>query len=344
DAEFICFGHPLFEAMMLYIDQKFSDTLLTGATFLDPEGALDGYVMFYEGEIKDGTGSVAGKRLFSFYVQDQKATPIPASMIWDVAEASTPEPEAADIERIKSVSTSQAIKALEVYKKELLKERQRQAEIKQKYGMQSLEHLIWKLDGDLIMLYDRKERGENVELVIRNKEERKAAYEKAFDDLKTQIAKEKSLTMSMPQFKGILRVLPETLVEPDMRNDPDVERIGMQKAMEYEEQQQRLPEDVADQNLGFDIRSRDPQTNDIRYIEVKARSTAAAVALTQNEWFKAKRFKDAYYLYAVMNATTAPQLYIIRNPAENLNAEEKVEVVRYFIPLEQIKAKGTLND
>ncbi|KAA3661815.1 MAG: helicase, partial [Calditrichaeota bacterium] len=47
DAEFICFGHPLFEAMMLYIDQHFSETLLTGATFFDPEGFLDGYIIFY---------------------------------------------------------------------------------------------------------------------------------------------------------------------------------------------------------------------------------------------------------------------------------------------------------
>ncbi len=344
DAEFICFGHPLFEVMMIYIDQKFSETLLTGATFSDPDGLLDGYIIFYEGEIKDGTGSVAGKRLFSFYIQEQKVRPLPASIIWDLAETSQIKPEEADIEQIKSVSSSQAIKELELYKKELLIERQRQANIKQKYGIQSLDHLIWKLDGDLITLFGRKEQGENVDLVIRNKEERKANYEKALDELKTQIEKEKSLTMSMPQFKGIIRVIPETQVEPEMRSDPEVERIGMAITMEYEKQQHRNPEDVADQNLGFDIRSRDPKTNEIRYIEVKARSTAAAVALTQNEWFKAKQFKEEYYLYAVMNARTDPKLYIIRNPAETLSAEEKIEVVRYFIPLEQIKEKGKLHD
>ncbi len=344
DAEFICFGHPLFEVMMIYIDQKFSETLLTGATFFDPDGLLDGYIIFYEGEIKDGTGSVAGKRLFSFYIQEQKVRPLPASIIWDLAETSQIKPEEADIEQIKSVSSSQAIKELELYKKELLIERQRQANIKQKYGIQSLDHLIWKLDGDLITLFGRKEQGENVDLVIRNKEERKANYEKALDELKAQIEKEKSLTMSMPQFKGIIRVIPETQVEPEMRSDPEVERIGMAITMEYEKQQHRNPEDVADQNLGFDIRSRDPKTNEIRYIEVKARSTAAAVALTQNEWFKAKQFKEEYYLYAVMNARTDPKLYIIRNPAETLSAEEKIEVVRYFIPLEQIKEKGKLHD
>ncbi len=46
-------------------------------------------------------------------------------------------------------------------------------------------------------------------------------------------------------------------------------------ALEHERRQQRVPENVADQNLGFDIRSRDPNTAEIRYIEVKARSTTA---------------------------------------------------------------------
>jgi hypothetical protein len=36
---------------------------------------------------------------------------------------------------------------------------------------------------------------------------------------------------------------------------------------------------------------------------------------TPNEWFKAKQFKDQYYLYVVANAVTNPTLYIIRNPA-----------------------------
>ncbi|MFC2125663.1 helicase-related protein, partial [Bacteroidota bacterium] len=340
DAEFICFGHPLFEGIMNYIDQKYSDTLLTGATFFDPDGFLDGFIIFYEGEIKDGTGMVAGKRLFSFYLQDQKVIPVPASIIWDLAEAKNNSQEFFDIEEIKSKTSIKAIEDLEEYKSELLIERKRQAEIKQKYGFKSLEYLIIKLDGDLIELYDRKGCGENVDLAIRNKEERKTNYEKSLGELKIQIEKEKSLTMSMPRFKGIIKVLPHTTVNTKMRNDPEVELIGMEKAMEYEKEHNRIPEDVSAENLGFDIRSQNPQTKIIRYIEVKARAKTAAVALTQNEWFKAKRFRDDYYLYAVMPTSNNPELYIIQNPAENLKAEEKIEVVRYFVPFNEIKSKG----
>ena len=129
-----------------------------------------------------------------------------------------------------------------------------------------------------------------------------------------------------------------------MRNDPEVEQIGMQVSMDFEREHNRIPEDVADQNLGFDIRSVDPNTDEIRYIEVKARSTTAAVSLTQNEWFKAKRFKNNYYLYAVMPTSDNPKLFIIKNPAENVHAEEKIEVVRYFIPFQEIREKGDMNN
>ena len=37
---------------------------------------------------------------------------------------------------------------------------------------------------------------------------------------------------------------------------------------------------------------------------------------------------------------TSPTLYIINNPAENLNVEEKIEVVRFRVPLVEWKNKG----
>jgi len=107
--------------------------------------------------------------------------------------------------------------------------------------------------------------------------------------------------------------------------------------MQYERDQGREPEDVSAQNLGFDVRSRDPRTGRKRYIEVKARTGVGSVALTQNEWFKARRFGNDYYLYAVLNAAATPELYIIQNPAAHLQPEEVVEV-RYRVGVEEILA------
>ena len=341
EIEFVSFGHPLFEAILNWCEREFADTLMNGAVFTDPDGRLDGHILFYEGELRDGTGAVAGRRLFGFYTGPDEICPVPPSVVWDLAEGGPQEERAADIEDLKKAVVSRAIGQLREYREELLLERQRQAAVKEKYGVRSLEYLIVKLDGELISLYDRKAQGENVDLPIFNKEERKAAYEQALRELKDAVIQERSLTMGMPRFLGLIRVCPAApKAGEDAVRTKEIERIGMAAAIKYEERQGRTPEDVCAENLGFDIRSGDPDGR-IRYIEVKARAATGPVALTPNEWFKARRFQDDYFLYAVMNAATDPELYVIRNPAQNLKPDEKIEVVRYVVPLSELTGKGT---
>ncbi len=340
DVEFVSFGHPLFEATMDWVEKNYASILINGGRFIDPDGTLDGYILFYEGEIKDGTGSVAGKRLFAFYVDNQgNVKPVAPSIIWDLAEDTSHTSEDISLDELKKKVQTHAISKLKEYREELFKDRIHQAQIKEKYGIKSLEYFILKLDGELIDLKCRKEQGEPVDLPIRNKEERKEAYEKALIELKDQIEKEKSLTMSMPSFVGIIRVLPRKVIEDTMESDEEIERIGMEVAMKYEIEHGRNPEDVSVEKLGFDIRSRE-NNGKVRYIEVKARAGFGAVALTLNEWFKAKRFGDDYYLYAVMNAKKHPELYIIANPAGNLQPEEKIEVVRYVVSFKELADKA----
>ena len=210
---------------------------------------------------------------------------------------------------------------LEEYRQTLMKERERQAKIKEKYGVKSLEHLIWMLDRDLIGLYERRDKGEKVDLVIFNKEEQKTSYEKALEDLHTNLARERNLTISMPRFLCAVRVVPGQFYDDEMQSSAEIEKIGMDETMKYERQNDREPEDVATLNLGFDVRSTDPNTGQKRYIEVKARAGVGAVALTQNEWFKAQRFGDDYFLYVVLNAATEPESHIVKNPYEVLQPD-----------------------
>ena len=133
--------------------------------------------------------------------------------------------------------------------------------------------------------------------------------------------------------QGAVRVVPAQ-VAAAMQSDAEIERIGMEIAMQLEREQGWRPEDVSTQNLGFDVRSTDPQ-GDKRYIEVKARAGAGPVSLTQNEWFKAQRFQDDYYLYVALNAGAKPELYRIQNPATVQQAEEQMEV-RYMVKLSDI--------
>ena len=340
DAEFLSFGHPLFEAVLAWVEAELSDCLKQGAVFEDPDGKMDGVVLFYEGKIRDGLGQIVGVRLFAFYIQSHTeiVKPIDPKILWDLAE-SKQEVESADMETLKGSAMTTLMPVLENYKTELAAERERQTEIKKKYGITSLEYLRLQLDGDLIQLYTRREAGDNVDLAIRNKEAQKRSYEDALKRLKETIAQERVLTMSTPNFVGTIRVIPRSVMGVAMKSDPEIEQIGMEVTMGYEREHGRSPEDVASENLGFDVRSTD-STGVKRYIEVKARAGLGAVTLTQNEWFKAQQFQSDYFLYVVLNAATRPELYVIQNPAEQTHPQEKIEAVRYQISLGEIQETG----
>ncbi|MGC8979238.1 helicase-related protein [Caldisericum sp.] len=334
DAEFISFGHPLFEAIIEWVNINYFTKLQKGAVFEDPSGRYNGILWFFEGEVKDGKGNIAGKKIMAIYDNGKELKEVKPAILWDFVPQDANEPAKLDISKEKA--QEYAINAVEAYKQEIFEERKRQAEIKRKYGIKSLEYLICELDGELAELYERTAKGEKVDIVIQNKEERKEKYQKSLETLKKEIEQEKSLTISMPKFLGAILVKPTTSRE--MISDEEVERRGMEIAMEYEKTHGREPEDVSKENIGFDIRSKG--NGETRYIEVKARKDEGEVVLTPNEWFKAKRFKEQYWLYVVSNAVSNPVLTIINNPAENLNVHEKVEVVRFVVPLEEWKNKG----
>lgn len=157
--------------------------------------------------------------------------------------------------------------------------------------------------------------------------------------LEKEVELEVNLLPSLPKILGIAVVLPRKATPSAMSEDPEIEAIGMKITMDYEKGQQRNPEDVSMQNLGFDIRSTSSDGK-IRYIEVKARAKTGEIAITPNEWLMAARLKDEYWLYVVENAATSPKLYCIQNPKDNLRAVEEVEIVRFVVKNWKDKAEA----
>ena len=131
-----------------------------------------------------------------------------------------------------------------------------------------------------------------------------------------------------------------------MVHDKEIERVGMDVSMEHEKKNGWSPEDVHAENLGFDIRStkygEDGDMEDIRYIEVKARAQDGAIRLSANEWKKAKRFQEKYWLYVVTLAgTTKPKLKRVQNPANVFKIDEDIYATGYVIPMEKL-GKGVV--
>lgn len=333
--EFVSFGHPLFEAMLTYIEKHLTQKLQHGAVFTDPDSHLNGLILFYEGEVRDGLGEVAGKRLFALYlpVNGEEPQIINPAILWDLQPGGQPPSSPLPyLDALEEQSFAFIMTQLESYRYSLYQERQKQANIKRKYGLRSLDELIVSLDNDIIELEQRKEQGEELDLVINNKRQQKREYERAKEQLKNQIERELTLTSSTPKLRGIIWVVPaeNKPMDAEMRSDALIEQIGMQLARQYEERHGRQPEDVSAQNLGFDLRSSSPDQKEVRYIEVKARADEGGVLLTRNEWFKASQLGDTFYLYVVLRAASDPQLYIIRNPAARLKPDTLVDV-RYHV-------------
>lgn len=332
--EFVAPGHPLLEAVVEKIFGKYSEDLEKGAVFLDPSGSMNGFVWFLEGKINDGSGSVAGKRIFALY-QDSKGNirQVSPSILWDLKPH-----HASKMEKLQSLTSDEdsilafAIeKILPRYIEELRKQRLHDAEIKRKYGMRSLQELILRSEEKMLEYETRRAKRENIpEATIENERRNREDLERKRAHLERQIESEINLLLSSPKVLGVVAVLPKSPVTDVLKRNKEIEEIGMKVAMSFEIAQGRKPQDVATQNLGFDIRSQTPDEN-FRYIEVKARARTGKIALTPNEWLMAHRLGNEFWLYVITNARTTPELYTIQNPAEKLKPAEEIEVVRYIV-------------
>ena len=339
EAVFISMGHPLMEAVIDRILELCSRDAASGAVLYDPDGMRDGLLWFLQAEIRDGFGRTAGRRLFSVYEDPsgEKSLVNPA-ILWDLkAEEVAKAPPGAWTEERTGADRADVVtfvisRALEPYRAELLEARHRDAEIKKKYGLRSLDELIGESEEKLADYYTRQSRGEPMpEVTIQQEQGRKEELMEKKNRLLRSIEAETHLLPQEPDILGVARIIPLPGREGGEKPDPEVELVGMRVAMEFEKSHGRSPVDVSALNLGFDIKSHEGDGN-YRYIEVKARAGEGAVALTPNEWFMAHRLGKEYWLYVVANAATAsPDLYIIGNPAQNLSPEEEVRIIRYVV-------------
>jgi superfamily II DNA or RNA helicase len=84
------------------------------------------------------------------------------------------------------------------------------------------------------------------------------------------------------------------------RPDAEIERLAMEKVIQFERGQGFEPRDVSAENRGYDIESRDPKTDRLRFIEVKGRvQGATTVTVTKNEILTSLNRPDAYILAIV---------------------------------------------
>jgi superfamily II DNA or RNA helicase len=355
--EYVAPGHPLLEA----VNQKAIESLgNTGAVavFADETNSKEGVFWFIECELTDGQGAIAGKRIFCVYQtmkgELQKINP---SVIWDLAPADATE-LTESMKRMlskKSAIEEYVVTAIMFpYREEIEERRAKESEIKRKYGLRSLDFLLQE-SNDKLLHYQQQEleEGKDMDIAIFNEKQRKEDLEDKRRKLVEEIELEKQLTVAEPTIIGAAAVIPMARLKPEpepekafgggMKPDARIEHVGMDVSIAYETDNGWSPEDVHQENHGFDIRSikygEDGDFEDIRYIEVKARAQEGAIRISANEWKKAKRFQDKFWLYVVTAAGTAqPKLERIQNPVRAFKVDEDIYATGYIIPKDKLTA------
>ncbi|HEY9700976.1 MAG TPA: helicase-related protein, partial [Allocoleopsis sp.] len=272
-AEFVTSGHPLMESILEYLFKQYQNDTDKGAIFLDPDGKWDGLFWFMLGEIKDGKGEIAGRKLICLYHDNNgNFSVVNPSVLWDLKPLSD-EKELLNQSGIKPefaenipAKIDEAIAYildyyLEPYQKELLEKRQQEAQIKRKYGLVSLDNLILESEAKLTDYEIRQIQGDNIpDVIIVNEQRNREDLERKKNNLLEDIRVQSNLSLSEPKIISMIQVIPQFTNQKEHSNK-EIELIGMETAINYEKNNQRCPEDVSLECLGYDIKSVDDQGN-----------------------------------------------------------------------------------
>jgi len=288
--------------------------------------------------VKNGLGKTVGEKLFAVF-QDSKNEfrEVPPSILLELTEAPSSNFTEMffDEDNVKLWILENLLKQ---YRDEIANEVNRELEIRERYLEKSFEMRIHEESEKLKGLEIKGMMGKDMDLAIREARKRFDNLVQRKNTKLKEIELEKHLTLAAPEIVAVCRVLPTEIENPEvrssMRRDDEVEAIAMKIAMEYEKKQGRKPIDVSkDLEKHYDIESYGD--TECRYIEVKGRAGEnVSVAISENEWRRAKELGEDYWLYIVTNAKKKPRLHRIRNPSK-MKAELHYEAVRYIIPPEE---------
>ncbi len=191
------------------------------------------------------------------------------------------------------------------------------------------------------------------------------AQERA-DDLETrrkhrldELEQERKLSPLPPVVVGGALIVPQGLLDSLTRhtedgastNDPAlfaretalVERLAMEAVMHTERQLGHEPRDVSALKCGYDIESRDHQTNSLRFLEVKGRHSAATtVTVTKNEILTAFNQPDTFILALVQVDLIQQQAIALRYVRRPFTREPDFGATSVNYDLRDLLRRGVL--
>lgn len=358
--EWVTPGHPLFEAVREHVLTLAEDHLRRGAVFYDLHRTEPSLLELFAASIKDGHGQTLHRQLYVVDSRPSGQRTLRAPTVFlDItpAPAGTAVPEAGlpvyDRQASEQLLLEQRLLA---WRDEIVAERQRQLAMVARHVEISLSALIDRQQLQLAEYLNRQVEGQTVaglDGLIAQAEQHLDELNNRLDARRRELEMERHCTIADVTHLGRAWVLPHPQrAAPEMApmvQDPEIERIAIRVATEYEQARGCVVESVEDQNRGFDLISRRPHPEDsktaveVRFIEVKGRAGVGEIAVTSNEYRAAERLKSDYWLYAVFNCASGPALHAVQNPS-TLGWRPIVKIEHYSSSASEILSHAVKND
>jgi superfamily II DNA or RNA helicase len=354
--EWVTPGHPLFEAVRAMVCDESRGDLERGAVFNDLHRATPGRLDVFSADVRDGRGNVLHRRLFvSDSSGDGTITIRQPTLFLDLTPASkgTAVPDDSLFpgrDRAEAALYEQALVPLRALE---ASERAKSVKTIAEHMEISLNAIIDRVQMQFAALMDQKASGsqeQGLDGRLRMLEDRLDELNSRLETRREQLKKEQQCAISNVQHLGVAWVLPhperDTPTVRTMVSDPEIERIAVEVVKKFEEARGWMVESVEAEDRGFDLISRKPHPEDpetaiaVRFIEVKGRVQVGEVLLSTNEYRTAGRLKQDYWLYAVFNCATNPEIHVVQDPAR-LGWKPIVQVEHYHIGAKEILKSET---
>ena len=344
-------GNPIFDSLIKVVRSEYKEDMLKGTILVSPEDKEEYFAFYLKSKNNDKRPHkekeiIADEQLHFVYGnnQDERKATSPAKYI-DLhppgsftKEITTP----AVIDNEKVIEWSFQNVTLQQFEDTSVHVK-KDADTRKQYLEEAFNNIIVDLTAEIndlqgkILLGDQK-----VEEKIKRKQEQIEEIKRKKESRLEKLDLMQQLNIKPPLVLGCAYVVPLTKVEYHshfgMHRDDEVEAIAMDVAMKHEESNSWIPYDVSADNTGYDIKSVSPEGIK-KYIEVKGRSGDGGVMLSENEMNRLMQLGDSAWLYIVINCKSIPELYRIKNPANNLNFEVKTKGIQYYLDGKEWKSK-----
>ncbi len=345
-------GHPLFECVRQQTANLAQKDLQHGAVFFDLQRAQPARLDVFSSSIKDGRGHTLHQRLFAVECSLDGALAIRQPTIFlDLVPAPTgmQSPESDGLPDRQRVEQALVETALQPFLAEVVASRQHELDTIARHVDISLNELINRQNLRMADLWQKRESGDTDPLVAANlktTEDRIDELNARLERRRRDIEQERHCSISDIRHLGRAWVLPHPeRTSPGMApmvRDEEIERMAIQAAIAHEQGRGWHVESVENEDRGFDLISRRPHPEDpltaieVRFIEVKGRAAVGEVAMSANEYKTSERLRKDYWLYAVFNCASAPEVHAIQDPVR-LGWQPVVAVEHYRLTWERIK-------